>query len=63
MDHVFNVAEEGGVTMKPNCPVLWPIPLCIEQQVLGKQEPFDALGMISRSVRNGLVDELVNWSV
>lgn len=49
--------------MKSNRPVFRSIPLRIEQQVLGKQEPFNALGMVSRSVRDGLVDELVNWSV
>lgn len=59
MDHVFNVTEEGGVTMKPDSPVFRPVPLRIEQQVLGEQESFDALGMVSRSVGNGLVDELV----
>jgi len=63
MHHVLNVTEKGGVTMKSNRPVFRSIPLRIEQQVLGKQEPFNALGMVSRSVRDGLVDELVNWSV
>jgi len=47
------MSEECWMTVQRRFTLFWLVPLGVEQQILGVQQPFDLSRMVPRSIRNG----------